>query len=326
VTILIVSTLQDAHAQAVMRALASQGERNVELLDLSEFPTRLCLSMAFGRKGRQLTLTRSGSGHRCIVDLDRVTSVWWRRPQPFALARDLTDLAARRFALSESATAFAGLWQTMSALWVNDPVKDAAAAHKPYQLALAEDIGLDIPETLMTNDPEAARAFWITHGGDVIHKQFLALPDTWRETRRLRPAERDLVGSVQLAPVIFQKHVDAVADLRVIAIGEELFAAAADLEGANYPTDVRLNLEIRYRPCALPDGIQRHLQTLMRRLGLEYGAIDLRLTPDGRYVFLELNPAGQFLYIEQMTGQPITAALASKLAIGSRQQAKAAAE
>jgi hypothetical protein len=93
VTILIVSMLQDAHAQAVMRALASQGERNVELLDLSEFPTRLCLSMAFGRKGRQLTLTRSGSGHRCIVDLDRVTSVWWRRPQPFALARDLTDLA-----------------------------------------------------------------------------------------------------------------------------------------------------------------------------------------------------------------------------------------
>ena len=51
----------------------------------------------------------------------------------------------------------------------------------------------------------------------------------------------------------------------------------------------------------------------MRRFGLEYGAIDLRLTPDGRYVFLELNPAGQFLYIEQMTGQPITAALASKL-------------
>jgi len=58
------------------------------------------------------------------------------------------------------------------------------------------------------------------------------------------------------------------------------------------------------------------LRALMRRLGLVYGAIDLRLTPDGRYVFLEINPAGQFLYVEQQTGQPIAAALAALLAAG----------
>jgi len=58
------------------------------------------------------------------------------------------------------------------------------------------------------------------------------------------------------------------------------------------------------------------LRVLMRRLGLVYGAIDLRLTEDGRYVFLEINPAGQFLYVEQQTGQPITAALAACLAAG----------
>jgi len=52
----------------------------------------------------------------------------------------------------------------------------------------------------------------------------------------------------------------------------------------------------------------------MRRLGLEYGAIDLRLTPEGQYVFLEINPAGQFLWIEMATGQKIAAALAACLA------------
>jgi D-alanine-D-alanine ligase-like ATP-grasp enzyme len=52
---------------------------------------------------------------------------------------------------------------------------------------------------------------------------------------------------------------------------------------------------------------------LMRRFGLVYGAIDLRLTPEGRYVFLEINPAGQFLYVEHATRQPIAAALAKAL-------------
>jgi glutathione synthase/RimK-type ligase-like ATP-grasp enzyme len=54
----------------------------------------------------------------------------------------------------------------------------------------------------------------------------------------------------------------------------------------------------------------------MRRLGLIYGAIDLRLAKDGRYVFLEINPAGQFLYVEQQSSQPIAAALAARLAAG----------
>ena len=51
----------------------------------------------------------------------------------------------------------------------------------------------------------------------------------------------------------------------------------------------------------------------MHALGLVYGAIDMRLTPNGEYVFLEVNPAGQWLFIEQATGQPISAAIAEAL-------------
>ncbi|MEZ4456069.1 MAG: hypothetical protein R2882_05895 [Gemmatimonadales bacterium] len=79
--------------------------------------------------------------------------------------------------------------------------------------------------------------------------------------------------------------------------------------------DVRLN-NVPYRPHELPLEVQERILLLMRRLGLEYGAIDFRLTPEGEYVFLEINPAGQFLYIEQATGLPIAAALAGHLARG----------
>jgi len=193
-------------------------------------------------------------------------------------------------------------------------VRDAAAHHKPWQLAVAQKVGLEIPPTLMTNDPEAAREFSRRHDGDIIYKQFLALPDTWRETRRLRREEAKLVDAVRLTPVIFQRHIEAVADLRITAIGNDFYAASTDLRQVEYPLDVRLNLDARYEPHQLPAAIEDKLRALMNTLGLEYGAIDLRLTPDGRYVFLEINPAGQFLYVEMMTGQKIAAALAAHLA------------
>jgi glutathione synthase/RimK-type ligase-like ATP-grasp enzyme len=80
-----------------------------------------------------------------------------------------------------------------------------------------------------------------------------------------------------------------------------------------YPQDVRMNLDVKYEPYELPEDIVASLKTLMQKLGLVYGAIDLRLTPDGQYVFLEINPAGQFLFIEEATGQKISAALADAL-------------
>jgi glutathione synthase/RimK-type ligase-like ATP-grasp enzyme len=65
---------------------------------------------------------------------------------------------------------------------------------------------------------------------------------------------------------------------------------------------------------SLPGDVESSVRDLVRRLGLVYGAIDMRLTPDGRYVFLEVNPAGQWLFIEGRTGQPITSAVARTLA------------
>jgi glutathione synthase/RimK-type ligase-like ATP-grasp enzyme len=307
-TILILSNLEDVHAQAVMRALASRGAR-AELIDLSEFPTELALSLAFEDGRRRFQLRRRGGG---TLDLDSIDAVWWRRPQPFRPPAGL-DQAGRQLVLSESMTAFQGLYQALDAFWINEPARDACASHKPYQLALAQEIGLDIPPTLMTNDVDEAKAFWRRREGDVIYKQFLALPAAWRETRRLKPEDEAHADAIAHAPVIFQKHVPAVADLRVTAIAGELFPAATDMRNAEYPQDVRFNLAAKYEPHDLPPKIAAKLLELMRRLGLAYGAIDLRLTPEGQYVFLEINPAGQFLYIEYATGQPIAAALAKAL-------------
>jgi len=310
-TVMILSSFEDPHAHAVMEALASRGTE-VELLDLSEFPTRLALTMAFDDGARRFLLRRTGGGE---LDLATISAVWWRRPQPFRLPANVTDPVNRRFAMSEATTAFSGLYQSMDALWVNDPVRDEAAHHKPWQLDLAQKIGLAIPTTLMTSDPKEALDFWRRNDGNVIYKQFRALPDAWRETRRIRPEEAAFAESISVTPVIFQRFVDAVADVRATVIGDEIFAAAADPRAGEYPVDFRFNMNLKWEHHVLPPAVEDSLRLLMRRLGLEYGAIDMRLTPDGQYVFLEINPAGQFLWIELETGLRIAEALAAHLAL-----------
>ena len=236
--------------------------------------------------------------------------------QPFKMPPSITGQTHLRYAWSEASTAFQGLYQCLEAFWVNKPINDAAASHKPWQLMVAQQCGLEIPDTLMTTDPVDARCFWNEHPDEIIYKQFIALPEAWRETRRLNNEDRDKAEAIRLAPVIFQHYVSAVSDLRVIEIGDELFAASTDVEQQSYPEDVRFNSGVRYVPHALPQSIADQLHALMTTMGLTYGAIDLSLTSDARYVFLEINPAGQFLYIEKATGQPISAALASILAKG----------
>lgn len=306
--ILIVSEPHDAHAQAVTHALKHMGTRDVRLLDLSNFPTRLSMTMRIGAAAGDFALTFEDDAR---VPMSEVTAVWWRRPQMFVLPAGMTP-AYRQFAMSEAATAFQGLWQASHALWVNDVVRDAAASHKPWQLELARRVGLHIPETLMTNDPEAARAFWASQPQGTVYKAFSATHYAWRETRLLRQDEWRLADAIRWAPVIFQAYVPATHDLRVTVVGQQLFAAAARTEDAEYPVDVRFN-HVQYQPHPLPPEVERKLLAFMTKLGLEYGAIDLRLTPDGEYIFLEVNPAGQFLYIEHATGLPISLALASHL-------------
>lgn len=311
-TVLVVSSLEDVHMHAVTKALQQRGV-TVELLDLSEFPSKLLVTMEFDSSGRRFSLRREGGG---TLDLERVSAIWWRRPQPYGVAPGVADQAARRFALSEAATAFAGLFHSLDAFWINDPGRDEAAHHKPWQLAVAQRLGLTLPQTLMTSDPEEARDFWRRHSGNVIYKVFRSFPDAWRETRKLRSEDQGLAGTVRLAPIIFQTFVAAVADVRVTVIGNEIFPAAADARGGEYPIDFRFNSNLRWERHRLPALVEDRLLKLMAEMGLEYGAIDLRLTPEGEYVFLEINPAGQFLWVELATGQKISAALAARLLTG----------
>jgi glutathione synthase/RimK-type ligase-like ATP-grasp enzyme len=311
-TVLICSTIEDVHALAVMEALSANGVE-IELIDFSEYPQNLMLSMAYNGRDHYFELRRPGQEP---LNLSVVRAVWWRRPQAFKMPSSVKDETHLRYCWAEASTAFQGLYQSMEAFWINKPIRDLTASHKPWQLKMAQECSLEIPDTLMTTDPDAARAFWKKYPGEVVYKQFVALPDAWRETRRLSTEDQKFAESIRLAPVIFQQHVPGTCDLRVTMVGEQIFAASTDVSQSDYPQDVRFNYDARYVSHKLPAQVEDGLRRLMSAMDLQYGAIDLRRTPDGRYVFLEINPAGQFLYVERSTGQPIAAAIAALLVRG----------
>jgi glutathione synthase/RimK-type ligase-like ATP-grasp enzyme len=309
--ILVLSTARDEHAQTVMVELAKRGAP-AQLLDLSEFPQRLALSMRYQNEERRF---RFGCDGQAGLDLGSCGAVWWRRPQSPEVSARVTRSSHRLFALNESAEALQGLWHALDAFWMNDPAKDPVAQRKAFQLRVAQDVGLEIPATLITNCPGAARTFVAERGYEqVIYKSFSATEQEWRETRLLRPEELELLENVQYAPVIFQEYVPAHVDLRITIVGDEIFPAAIHSQDTSYKVDFRIDIQnARIEAASLPADVEARLRALMSRLGLVYGAVDMRRTPDGRHVFLEINPSGQWLFVEQISGQPITSALAALL-------------
>jgi glutathione synthase/RimK-type ligase-like ATP-grasp enzyme len=306
--ILVVSHQGDDHAAGVLGLLESAGHP-VALLDTGQFPKSAAVRQRFGEAGG---FQFASNGH--AIDLSACGAGWWRRPQPLTLHDGLTpDVAS--FTYSECHEAMAGLWAALGLSWVNRPDADEVAHHKPYQLATALDVGLPIPKTLITNDPAAARGFIDEVGlGRVIYKTFLATEQHWRETRLVKADELALLERLRLAPVIFQEFVPAVADLRVTVVGDRIFATAITSPPNGYPVDYRMEMDAaRFEPTELRPGTRRKIRVFMKRLGLLYGAIDLRRTPDGDEIFLEVNPSGEWLFVEERSEQPITAAMAALL-------------
>lgn len=310
--VLIIAQSRDEHAVAVGNHVERMGNE-VEVLDTSLFPEIARLTMRYSCCSDHRVLQLEVQGR--TIEFDRFGSVWWRRPQPPRLSEQMLRPSHRHFAANEAHEALTGLWQCIGANWINDPSLDLISQRKAYQLKVAQQVGLRIPPTLITNDPAEARKFADARAyRDIVYKSFSSTEEEWRETRLLKTDELNLLDHVQHAPVIFQHYVEASYDLRITAVGDRLFPAAIYSQETSYKIDCRIDIAAaKIEPVEIPAELQTKLLALKKRLGLTYGAIDMRLTPRGDYIFFEINPAGQFMYIEAATGQPIAAAMAAEL-------------
>lgn len=256
---------------------------------------------------------------------EQVTAVWYRRPEPSDIDPRVTDRAARRFAAQEARAALDGLLALApQARWVNRPHANRAGEIRPAQLKAAAGEGLLIPNTLITNDSAEARAFHAEMSGAVVVKSIGPAFHDPRHTTRVytsRVHEEHLAhldDDLAHAPVLLQEQIAKRLEIRLTLVGDQVFAAQIDSQASLVTKDDwrRDALAAPHAVHHLPDEIAAACLRVLSRFDLQFGTMDLILTPDGRYVFLELNPNGEWDWIEALTGLPIASALADLLREG----------
>lgn len=262
-----------------------------------------------------LGIRQIGVGPR-TVDLNNVTAVWYRRavyPIPSVTA----TASERMFIAGELRHLVFGMAWNPDILWVNPIDKVFVAEHKLYQLEVARRVGLRVPRTLASTDPSQLRAFTESNARGTIckpifHGLFFDGTDSYSIYTRNVMSNEFSDATALGGPVFLQEEIPRGSDLRITFIGKQCFAAAVHAaaaavdwrtpEAAASFSAVDLDIDIRHK-----------CEAMLRILGLHYGAFDFIRTPEGEWVFLEVNPTGEWAWLENSLGFPMREAFVDLL-------------
>lgn len=307
---LIVTSKDDAHADAVIAAAnAARLGHAVLRLNTEDFLGNCTVRIT----DTECAITLADSG--CTLDARDVSCVWYRRPIDVDVSH--VDPEAQDFARQQATAVLRGLYFLThdSARWINPLPALHRARIKLQQLRAARDVGFRVPATLVSNSDTEILDFAetlpaacvksldepsFTCGGR-LHSIY---------TRQVGIAElRENRQSLRVCPVLVQELVPKRFDIRVVVMGQQVFAF--EIHSQEHPLstiDFRGLAPhlLRHATHELPDSIRSRVLAFVRQQGLVFSSMDLVQMPDGQYVFIENNPNGQWLWLEQRTGARLT--------------------
>src|SRR3989338_5362116 len=311
--------------------------RVIDLLQkMNELPCRLDVGIIADLQSKIHLCMKDGvfTGHiQCAdnteVEMDAVKSVWVRRPQAVSVS-ETREAIEKQFIEDEFTSSLWSLYTCLdSVYWMNHPLhaRHLLEHNKLFQLKLAVSADLIIPDTLVTNDAVKLIAFCERHGKSIAVKAVRSRifqedggSATGIYTNKVSldylKTHADDIG---VAPIMAQEYIPKKLELRITIIGQDVLTCAIHSQDSERTKDDwrRYDFEnVKHERYKLPDNVILQLLEFMRKCHLSFGAVDMILTPDGRYVFLEVNPSGQFGWIENLTGLPISQSIANTLAKG----------
>lgn len=306
--VLIVTNEQDVGADFLVREFDG---RRVPVVRLnSERAPEWKLSLEPTTGWRIARGTRALASGECL-------GVWWRRPEvpPLPSATGAAEAVADQWRAFLTALA-----TTPGPVWVSEPSRIRAAENKALQLRAALDVGLDVPSTIWTNDVDAARSFIDACDGVAAVKSVTTA--WWEDPEGASFVYASLVGPDDLppavrlaqAPLVFQQPIVPKRDVRVTVVEDVVLAAIQDAAPADagQPIDWRRAPQHPWLPYELPAQVASACRDLVLAAGLRFGAIDFALDREGNHWFLELNPNGEWGWLQRI-GLPIAEALADTL-------------
>jgi glutathione synthase/RimK-type ligase-like ATP-grasp enzyme len=299
-SVLIVTMPGDIHAHAVRWAIEKLGGK-AEIL----YPADLCdgALCTLNPTIRELAVGYKAGSEK--IDLDENRTVWMRRPPSSLPQEKVLDEIESAVVESDFGILADSVYLLLeSGSFAVNPVNATKnAGCKPYQLSIAQKLGLNSPRTLISNSPDEIFDFYEDCAGDIVFKPFTS--PVWQtsngpKTVPTTSLSRGMLESADLtvAPAIYQKRVNKHAEVRATVMGRTIFAWEKRF-------DKREDLDVDWRYMfknakhsihRLPAEIEAACFSLLDQLGLVFGCFDFAIDQDGRYFFLEVNPQGQWLW------------------------------
>ena len=310
--VLLVTASYDKAASLVEERLSKMGEPFFRM-DTDRFPTEIKATYSPERGFAYRDGTRQ-------IESEEIAAVWYRRNVSPSLP-DTVYQYDREFCEREQKAFIEGTLATLDGVkWLSHPSATAYAEHKLGQLTLAKRIGLATPTTASTNDPAEVKR--LARCSELIAKAvrsgYVNSPDGFQAIFTSRLSEDDLadLSGLELAPATFQELVPKKSDIRVTIVGDNLFAAeilSQERESSRIDWRATDDPALKHQPHTLPDDIAAKCREMVSTMGLSFGAIDLVRTPEDNYIFLEINPNGEWLWLEHQLEFPISQSIAEWL-------------
>lgn len=294
-TILILGQAADRHAAHIFRRLERLKIR-CEFWDVATFPTQAQISWS---PLTQEGILRLADGRS--LSLHQINSVYWRNFSGVKVPK-LPHESVQKVAYQDAIALIRSLLQIPSIHWVNPSQAYQLSREKPLQLSKVHQLGVRVPDTLVTNDAIAVQEFVQRHAKTTFKPIYGGAKTQLMAAEHLNPDRLRL--SLRIAPVTLQEYV-AGANLRSYVIGNVVYAA----EICSASIDFHHDDEAKLIPIVFPEVMCHRAIAIAHTLHAEWMSIDWRLTPSGEFLFLEANPNPPFMTFEQQTGFPITQAL-----------------
>ena len=262
------------------------------------------------------------------VKIQDVRAVWFRKPEPVNVSHFVgLEPGALDYVEAEFGETLLGLYSLLNHVpWINDPFSTRIAHRKMLQLRTAARIGFATPRTVITNNPDTALAFAEGLRGDIAIKSLGAITVTEAPvdgeaiqyglfTRKVSLEElKSVKDSIRHVPTVFQEFLEKRYELRITCVGSQCFACRIESRGDDLTADdYRFDTRGLIHTAQECPELKQKLQAYMQAFRLNFGCFDILITKAGEPVFLEMNPNGQWAWVENMTGLPIAAAIAREL-------------
>lgn len=258
--------------------------------------------------------------NNCEINSRQITCVWCRRPfvELSLQEQRYTDIDFKIWKNEWNKTLL-GIYNSLKTIpWLNPLRKAYKGENKYYQMDIAKEVGFNLPQTLISNDKQVIEEFSNKHSKILFKLMSQEIYDLGKDnfkglyTNVVTKEELQNFNEIEENPIVLQEYIDKKYEIRYTVVGKEHLVCRIDSQLSEKAKEDWRRYDIANAPhhkIEAPKEIQAKVNKMLSMLGLEYGALDFIVTPEDKWVFLEINCMGQWLWIEQLTGMQISKAI-----------------